>query len=195
VTALADACADIGPLLARAAALITEPDADAASQSGRGTMARAHASRSRPPWNPAAADACYDAHAVIRDTLALFQFLVTGRAGQPRPYAATGATLSTVQNLGHAVTRDRARQAARDLSRCATVIMQLPAVDEAEHAQRVGAECPYCRFPMMLVYPKSGRVTCMRYGTCFDGDGQHPVGMADRGRLGPCIAWSDGLVT
>jgi hypothetical protein len=75
------------------------------------------------------------------------------------------------------------------------VIQQLPAIDEMERPQRVSAECPYCRFPMMTLYPKSGRVTCLRYGTCFDGDGNHPVGTAERGRLGPCVVWADGFVS
>ncbi len=188
MTALADACADIGPLLARAAALITVPDAD-------GTAARGKAG-SRPPWNQASANALWDALAVITDTRALLAYVVHGRPGRAYPYAATGAALTAIDRLGEAVPERRARQAARDLHRAAAGIMMLPAVDEAERGQPVSVPCPYCEVPMMRLFPRAGLVVCLRGGfACWDGDGNPPKGHARNGRLGPAIEWEDGLVT
>jgi hypothetical protein len=71
----------------------------------------------------------------------------------------------------------------------------LAAVDEEELPRRVAAICPYCQLGMMRLYPRSGRVTCMRFGACFDENGRHPVGTAEAGRLGPCVVWADGRVS
>ena len=69
-------------------------------------------------------------------------------------------------------------------------------LDEAERAQKVPACCPYCAFPMLRVYPRSGRVACLRGGyACLDANGNAPVGHTEIGRLGPCIIWADGLVS
>ena len=87
------------------------------------------------------------------------------------------------------------QQAERDLMRCVIVIQQLRAIDREERPVRVAANCPYCQVPMVMLYPQSGRVTCTRHGACFDGDGRHPVGTVENGRLGPCVIWADGLVT
>ena len=189
MTALGEACQDIGPLLARAAALITQPDADGTQSHGK--------AGSRPPWNQASANALWDALAAINETVIMFGFLVHGAVRQPYPYAATGAALTAIDRLGEAVPQDRARQAARELQRCVTGIMRLPAIDEVEVPQPLpDAECPYCHLPMMMTLPRAGLVYCKRgrFG-CWDNDGNPPRGYAVPGRLGPCVEWSDGLVT
>jgi hypothetical protein len=188
MTGLSEACSDLAIWLPRAAALTATPD----------TAARTRASGkpgSRPPWNPQAAMALLDALAAIADTEALLRLIVTGRPGRRRPASATGAALDAIASLGYAVPPHHARAAERDLVRCAIVIQQLPAVDQEERPLRVAANCPYCQVPMVMLYPQSGRVTCTRHGACFDGDGRHPVGTVENGRLGPCVIWADGLVT
>jgi hypothetical protein len=187
MTALADPLGDLRDWLPRAAALITEPDTDATAGHGK--------AGSRPPWNPSAANACWDAIAVIAETRALFAYLVHGRPGPAYPYAATGAALDAIGRLGEAVPQDRARQAARELMRCVVVIKMLAAIDEAERPQMVASECPYCHGEMMIVYAKSGTITCGASVDCRDTNGRHPVGRAETGRLGPCVVWSDGLVS
>jgi hypothetical protein len=76
-------------------------------------------------------------------------------------------------------------------------IQELPAVDQAEPWRRLPAQCPYCGFAMLRVRPRSGEVTCLRYGACTDADGQHPAGRLDVSRLTgePIVQWNDGLVT
>jgi hypothetical protein len=189
VSPLADACDDLARWLPRAAALTAAPD----------TAARTRASGkpgSRPPWNPQAAMALLDALAAIADTEALLRLLVTGRAGRRRPASATGPALDAIASLGHGVAQDRARDAARELSARAREIQQLPALDEIERPQRVELACPYCRMHMMRLFPRAATVVCLRGGfACWDGDGNPPLGRAEIGRLGPCVVWSDGLVT
>jgi len=50
---------------------------------------------------------------------------------------------------------------------------------------------------MLRVRPRSGDVTCLRYGACRDHDGHHPAGRLDISHLTsePVIRWNDGLVT
>ena len=189
---LSEACDDLTAWLPRAAELIHQPDTDGTTSGGK--------PRSMPPGNPAAIAVFYDAHAMIRDTLALFQFLVTGSVGQPISWsdASTYKALQVIEKLGDAVPTLQARRSARDLGRCVTAIRQLPAIDEVEHSRRfTGAECPYCGFAMLQVYPRSGSVACLRFGVCFDADGNHPSGQVSTNEVdgSPCIAWSDGLVT
>lgn len=190
MTEIAEAAGDLGPLLVTVAALIAEPDTDGSTGAGGKPG-------SRPPWNPAAAAAFYDAHAAIRETETVFRFIVTGHTGAARSWSDgnTARALAAIVSLSHAVPHDHVKRAARDLQHAATVIMQLPAVDEAERAQRIPAACPYCEFAMLWVYPREGLVACLRGGVCRDGDGHPPRGRAVPGRLGPCIEWNDGLVT
>lgn len=188
MTALADALADIGEWLPRAAALTASPDTAPTGPGGK--------PGSRPPWNQAAAGALWDALGVIADTEAMFRFLVTGHPGTRRPASATGAALAAIARLGHAVPQDRVRDAARELARCVMTVQQLPAVDEIERAQRVAWPCPYCEMPMVRLFPRSARVACLRGGSaCQDANGNPPIGHAEVGRLGPCIVWADGLVS
>jgi hypothetical protein len=50
---------------------------------------------------------------------------------------------------------------------------------------------------MLRLMARSGRATCLRYGACFDSDGQHPRGELMRSQLDGQwrIYWNDGAVT
>lgn len=190
MTALADAVADLRPLIPVAAALITEPDA-------QGFAGHAQPA-SAPPWNTAAANALTDAHAAVRAIEAGMRYEVTGtvtvRGGSD---ANTDAALDAIEALGEAVCDAIAQSAAKTLAQLATAILMLPAVDLEERPQRITAPCPYCGRPMLRVYPRSGRLTCLAFGSCEDTDGRHPVGQIGRSGLdgSPVIQWADGLVT
>jgi DNA-directed RNA polymerase subunit RPC12/RpoP len=201
VTALTDACADIGPLLARAAALVTEPDTGGVTSSLQFW--------SRPPWNPAAAGAYLDPKIVIRDIEQLFRLIITGRTAMARSWsdANDAAALDAIEKLSHAIPQEHYRrdgrpcrcpycQASRSLNAAVTVILLLPAVDELEPARRLEIACPYCQVGRSLrAYPRSGEVTCLRRGACFDSDGNHPRGQMEVGMVsGPGVRWADGLV-
>ena len=183
MTALADACADLARALPQAQALTTIPDTTPAT--GRTRPA------SRPPWNPQAAMVLLDALEGAR------QLEAAWRNRPRRPMAHTGATLASIIRLAPAEDEDEQHHALVLITRWTTAILQLPAVDVEERPQRVQADCPYCHFAMLRVYPRSGRVTCLRFGVCEDGDGNHPAGLAGRSVLDgtPQIAWQDGLVT
>jgi hypothetical protein len=194
VTSLAEACADLALWLPAAGVLLAQPDADGCAGGGKpGSM---------PPWNAQAANAKYDAKAVIRDTEAMFRLIVTGRSGTPRSWsdASTLKALDAIEALGAGLPNDRAARAARDLAGCVTQILRLPAVDEAERPQQVKTmPCPYCHLVMLSIYPRAGRIACRRGygGICQDADGNAPIGQAGRSQLDgtPQIRWQDGLVT
>ena len=185
---LAESCKAITVLLPAAETLITRPDTD-------GTEGHAQPG-SCPPWNPAAATAVMNAHEGLRRLEASLRLQVTGRPGIRRggSQANTAAAIRAIEALGCAVTTDAMAQAARILDRWSRQIQELPAVDEAEHPQKVQAPCPYCGFGMLRVYPRSGQVTCLRWGACFDADGRHPAGVMEVGRLAAQVRWNDGLV-
>lgn len=194
MTALADALADIGEWLPRAAALTASPDTAPTSPGGK--------PGSRPPWNQASANALWDALAVIADTEAMFRFLVTGRSGQRRPASATGAALAAIASLGHAVPQDYARQAARELGERVNAILRLPAIDEIECWERLraGADgsrpcCPFCSTPNLRVAVRAGLVACVLPG-CADGAGNRPVATMMIGAASgkPMVVWGDGTV-
>lgn len=189
---LADCAAQLAAWLPRARALITRPDIDGTHGAGQPGSA--------PPWNPAAAAATMDAHEGLRRLEASLRLAVTGRTGQRRggSDANTQEALRAIEALGEAVTTDAAAQAARILDRWSVQVQQLPAIDRQERWLRVDAMCPYCRFPNSLrVAVRSRKVTCLRYGACQDGDGNHPAGVMEVGAASaqPCVAWQDGLVT
>lgn len=190
MTTLADAVADLRPLLPVAQELIAEPD-----QQGSAGHAQP---ASAPPWNSAAANALYDAHAAIREVERELRYEVTGsfaqRGGSDEN---TLAALDAIARLGESAAGDTADAAARVLSRLADGILMLPAVDLEERPQRIRASCPYCQRGMLRVKPRSGEVTCLAFGSCTDSDGQHPRGRVGRSRLdgSAVIEWNDGLVT
>lgn len=183
MSALADACAELARWLPAAEALVTQPDADGTSGHGQPS--------SRPPWNSAAAEALLGALEGAR------QLEASWRSGQLLPMAQTGTVLASIVRLSHAVSDDGQRQAVTMVSRWTVAILQLPAVGREERPLRVAAPCVYCGFAMLRVYPRSGRVTCLRYGACQDSEGNHPVGVMGRSQLdgSPCVTWADGLVT
>lgn len=194
MTALADALADIGEWLPRAAALTASPDTAPTGPGGK--------PGSRPPWNQASANALWDALAVIADTEAMFRFLVTGHPGTRRPASATGAALAAIARLGHAVPQDRARDAARELARCTHVVRVLPAIDEEERWEKLRANalgvrpcCPFCGGPDLRVAVRAGLVACVTVD-CADGAGNRPVASMMLGAVSgtPMVVGSDGTV-
>ena len=188
---LGEYCADLAVLLPAAAALIAQADADGAAGSGQ--------PGSSPPWNSAAAAAVMDAHEGVRRLEASLRLAVAGHPGPKRggSDANTMAALKAIEHLGYGVSMDAAADAAHFLDRWSRAIRELPAVDEAEPWRHVPAACPYCGFGMLRVAPRSGMVTCLRYGACTDSDGRHPSGRMDVSRLtgDPVIQWQDGLVS
>lgn len=188
---LGEHCADLAALLPAAAALITEADADGTAGTGQ--------PGSRPPWNSAAAAAVMDAREGVRRLEASLRLQVAGHAGPRRggSDANTMDALRAIEALGHGVSVDAAAEAARFIGRWSRAIRELPAVDDAEPWRRVPAACPYCGFGMLRVAPRSGMVTCLRYGACADSDGRHPSGRMDVSALtgDPVIQWHDGLVS
>ncbi len=201
---LSGSCADLARWLPVAAALMAEPDADGAMVHGQPA--------SRPPWNPSAAMAAMDAHEGLRRLEASWRILVNGHPGQRRGGSddATAAAVKAVENLGYGLpvrhieeydTGGRLKPcrcphccSIRYIGRLIRPIEQLPAVDEAEPWCKRPGTCPYCGFAMLRVKVRAGEVTCLRYGACFDADGQHPKGTMEVGRLGPQVRWKDGLV-
>jgi hypothetical protein len=189
MTPLPDACAAITTWLPQAAVLTHQPDTDGTSGHGK--------PGSRPPWNQAAANAALDAHEGLRRLEASLRHAVTGHPGTRRggSDANTHQAIRAIENLGNAMTAKAAAEAARILDRWSLQIQQLAAIDEAERWQKVsGAACPYCHHPMLRLSPRSGRVTCLRFGACWDGNGDHPQGQVDHSVGGePMVAWADGL--
>ena len=186
--ALRDACADLAAWLPAGAALIAEQDADGTSAHGK--------PGSRPPWNAAAANAVYDAHAGLRRHHAMLHAEVTG---QPLTHVAsaahaTGGHIRAIVALGVNASHASAQDTARAVTGWVIAIQQLPAVDEAERFIRVhGAECPYCHMPMLRLGARSGRVACLRFGSCYDSNGEHPSGFVSHSVSGDAfIAWNDG---
>ena len=190
---LPGSCAVIANLLPAARALLTEPTAG-------GISGRSQPS-SRPPWNSAAANAVMDAHAGVRH----IELVLRVEAGLPPRRrggsdANTLAALKAVERLAAAVTDTAVAEAARLIDGLCRPIQQLPAIDEAEPARMLtGVACPYCEFRMLAVWPREGKVTCVRYGRDLcpgDSQGHHPVGRMDVSVLtgDPCIRWNDGLV-
>jgi hypothetical protein len=193
VTSLPEACADLAAWLPAAALLLAEPDAGGARGGGK--------PGSTPPWNAQVANAVFDAKALVRDTEQLFRLIVTGRSGEQRSWsdASTAEALKAIERLAAAVPDYYARRAARDLDGCVTAILRLTPIDEAELPQKWQYACPYCQFAMVRVFPRAGRIACLRgyAGGCTDADGNAPCGQVGRSQLdgSPQIRWQDGLVT
>lgn len=213
MTALAEACADLATWLPRAGALITEPDTDGTTGGGK--------PGSSPPWNPAAAAAYFDAAPFLRGLEASARLAVTGHPGPARGGSDgnTRAALAALRRFSYPLQRihdDAPREfdgqgrmlpcrcafcrAGQHAERLAAAIQRLPAIDEddAERWQRItGSVCPFCGLGMLRAQVRARRLTCLRYGSCTDSNGRHPVGEMTRSRLdgSPVIEWADGLVT
>jgi hypothetical protein len=174
-----------------AMALIAEPDQDGTTAGGK--------PGSRPPWNPAAATAAMDAHEGLPRLEASMRLAITGHLGARRggSDANVAAAIAAIERLGSGLTAEGAGIAARIIGRWVAPIEQLAAVDEDEPCRKIAAPCPYCRFPMLRVRPRSGLVACLRGGACLDGDGRPPQGVMDVSRLtgDGVVRWADGRVT
>jgi len=190
VSDLAAICDDLATWLPAAAQLT--PQHDTTNTSGRSQT------ESRPPWNQQAATALLDALETIRRSEQHIRTLVTGRPAPRRSHQATPAMLADMPRLAQALetTGEQEVLAAitRNLRRCLTAILQLPAIGEHEPRRRIAAPCPYCGTPALIAAPRSGRITCAD-PDCEDTTGRHPVGTVEIGTLsGPLIAWADGLI-
>ena len=189
MTTLPEACKVITIWLPEAVKLTPEPDVDGTSGDGQ--------PGSRPPWNAAAANAALDAHEGLRRLEAAIRHAVTGHPGIRRggSDANTAEAIKAIEHLGAGMTAAAAAEAARILDRWSLAVQQLAAIDEAERWLKVsGVACPYCGYPMLRMSPRSGRVTCMHFGACFDAEGNHPQGLVDRSVGGdPMVSWADGL--
>jgi hypothetical protein len=194
---VAEAAAELTRCFLAAKILITQPDTIAAN--GPGLPAGP-----AEPWNGQAAAAFLGAVQEARDLEHELRAEVTGRPGEVYRTrgparggsdANTVAAIAAIVALAEAVDDPAAADAARRMGRRATVVLQLPAVDEAELWVRVRAGCHHCGCPMMQLAPRSGRVTCIRWGRCTDHAGNHPVGVVQQSVTGePMVAWADGCI-
>ena len=182
MTTLEQACDDLTLWLPRAAVLLAHPAT--APTTGRSKPG------SQPPWNTAVANALFDALEGIREIEA------TMRGRGRRPHAQAGATIASIVRLSQAVPSDDLKDVTRQLTRYTVTILQLAAIDQEERPRKIDARCPYCEFPMLRVYPRSGRVSCLRQGACFDSRECHPTGVMAVGDASgqPMIAWADGRI-
>jgi hypothetical protein len=149
---------------------------------------------SRPPWNSAVAMVLLDALQGARQLEAMWRSDLAGHAVPLRPIAATGGTLAAIVRLSQAVSEGEQRRGVILVTRWTSGILRLTCIDREEPPQKVQVPCPYCQFGMVWLYPRAGRVTCLRYGACFDDDGLHPVAFADRNRITweAELIWHDG---
>jgi hypothetical protein len=187
---LDQARADLEQWLPVAAALIATPD----TAPGPGTRT---APGSKPPWNAEKANLVHGIVAGLVDWEAEFRQQVTGTVRARPAYRQTGTVLRSIASMATAVLEQDADDARRWMEAQVTAIMQLPAVDVEERPRKVRSACPFCGLGMLRLLPRSGRVTCLRYGACRDGDGAHPTGELAISHLDgePRIYWSDGSVT
>lgn len=190
MSGLSDACTTLAELLPIAQALTTEPDIDGTTGHGK--------PGSRPPWNPAAANAVLDVHAGVRH----IELTMRIEAGLPVRLrggsdASTMAAIAAIEALSSSDVSDAAiADARRHLERLIRPIEEHPAIDTAEPWRRVyGVNCPYCGIGMLRLARRAGRVTCLRYGACTDRDGNHPTGLVQQSAFGqPMVAWADGFI-
>jgi hypothetical protein len=194
MTAIADAIDDLRTCLPQAAVLVAQPDTGAVTRGGR--------PGSRPPWNQQAANALFDALAVIAAVEAMFRFLVTGHTGTPRPASATGASLASIVRLSHAVPRVYVAWAVRELARRIHEVRVLAAVDLDESWEKFRADakgqrprCPHCGQPDLRVAVRAGLVACVTVD-CADYAGNRPVASMTLGAVSgtPMVVGSDGTV-
>ena len=189
MTTVTQAVTDLTTWLPHAQALTHQPDTVATSIRGK--------PGSRPPWNPAVANALLDALEGIRRLEQAMRSQVANRHVTIRSIHVTGGTLESITRLSAASSTDEQHQVVVQLTRYTTTILQLPAIGREERWRKItGAACPYCGLNMLLAAPQSGRVTCLRFGACFDSRDCHPVGVMDIGPVSgePMIAWADGRI-
>ncbi len=180
MTALAEACADLAAWLPHARQLITQPD----------TTGHAGHTKpgSKPPWNAQVANVLLDPHAGVRELEQDLLYQVSGRirvrGGSDRN---TVLAIEAIGRLAAAVDEAVADDAARQLNRYVTAIMQLPAVDLEERCRKVAVPCPRCDRCMLRIFERSGRVACLG---CFS-KGLMMAGTVSDGY----IEWQDGTLT
>lgn len=187
---LAEACNDLTQWLPVARTLITEPDI---------TTSTGHVKPgSRPPGNWAVFTLYADVITGIRDIEQELRQTVTGRNQRRQSWSdqATINAIDAVAKLAQAAPEHDVTSAARTISSWITTFLQLPAVDIEERPQRVRSACPYCEFGMLSLRPRSGEITCLRHGVCFDSAGEHPRGeLVAYSDGSAAISWKDGKVT
>jgi hypothetical protein len=186
---VAQAANELAAWLPYAAAIIACPDTTGGGIHGK--------PGSRPPWNPAAANAVFDAIQAVLQLEREMREDVTGRHAPLKPHARTGAALDAITSLANAIPEADRRYVVAILIRHVTTILQLAAIDREERWQKItGAHCPYCGTPMLRFGKQSGRVSCLRLGACTDSNGDHPKGILTTGHASgqPIIAWADGTI-
>jgi len=170
----------------------------------------------RTPGNTAALNAQLDAHEMVRRLEAALRLAIAGHTGRARGGSDrnTKAALKAIQNLGAALpqeVRDSRGKlvwpcqelAARVVERAASVIGQLPAVDEVPKWTKIRPgpgglppRCPNCETYSLRVALASGVVVCV-YPDCEDLDGRRPPqARMDLSKIDgrPVLVWRDGLV-
>lgn len=180
------------------------------------SVGRSGVPAARTPGNTAALNAQLDAHEMIRRLEAALRLAVAGHAGRARGGSDgnTLAALKAIKNLGAAIpqeVRDAKGRlvwpcqelAARVVERAASVIGQLPAVDEVPKWSKIRPgpgglppKCPNCQTYSLRVALASGVVVCC-YPNCEDSDGRKPPqARMDLSKIDgrPVLVWRDGLV-
>ena len=170
----------------------------------------------RTPGNTAALNAQLDAHEMVRRLEAALRLAVAGHTGRARGGSDgnTAAALKAIEKLGAALPQEirdaRGKLvwpcqelAARVIERAASVIGQLPAVDEVPKWTKIRPgpgglppKCPNCETYSLRVALASGVVVCV-YPDCEDLDGRHPPqARMDISKIDgrPVLVWRDGLV-
>jgi len=185
------------------------------------SIGRSGVSAARTPGNTAALNALFDAHEMVRRLEAALRLAVAGHTGRARGGSDrnTTAALKAIQNLGAALPREIRdakgklvwpcqELAARVVGHAASVIGQLPAVDEVPKWSKIRPgpgglppRCPNCQTYSLRVSLSAGVVICVFPGQdgngCKDMDGRTPpqarmdISKID-GRA--ILVWRDGLV-
>jgi len=170
----------------------------------------------RTPGNTAALNALLDAHEMVRRLEAALRLTVAGHTGKARGGSDrnTAAALKAIQNLGAALPREIRdakgklvwpcqELAARVVGHAASVIGQLPAVDEVPKWSKIRPgpgglppRCPNCQTYSLRIALQSGVIVCV-FPDCSDADGRKPPqARMDISKIdgSPCLLWRDGLV-
>lgn len=173
-----------------------QPDRQPGSRGLRGTP------ESRPPWNPAVADAFFTAWSGIRELEAAMRRQVSGTVIRRGGSAGnTDAALDAIAQMETSVPECTARDALRRVSRWTVSIQQLRAVGEATRWVRLRPgpdglppQCPHCECFSLRLAEGTGVVSCFTPG-CHDLDGRQPTGRLDVSLLNatPVLAWRDGI--